>query len=161
MNLKKFIFTQLKVIRGNLINSVKEVSESQADSVPERFNNSIRWNLGHVYLAQEQFAFAFAQEPMVVPDGFPELFGRDSKPLEWKVQPPTLPVLIQLLEDQTSRIEEKLYNRLDEVVAKPLIMPSGLTLKTIGEYLTFSMYHEGLHVQTIKMLKRFSTLEGF
>ena len=156
MNLKKFIFTQLKVIRGNLINSVKGLSESQADSVPEMFNNSIRWNLGHVYLAQEQFAFAFAQEPMVVPEGFPKLFGRDSKPLEWKVQPPTLPVLIQLLEDQTSRIEEKLYNRLDEVVAKPLIMPSGLTLKTIGEYLTFSMYHEGLHVQAIKMLKRFS-----
>jgi len=124
--------------------------------VPEGFNNNIRWNLGHVYLSQERFAFAFAQEPMVVPDGFLELFGRDSKPSEWKVQPPTLPALIQLLEDQTSRIEDKLNSRLDEVVSKPLIMPSGLILKTIAEYLTFSMYHEGMHVQTIRMLKRFS-----
>jgi len=152
----EFLFTQLKVIRSNTINAVKELSENQVDSVPEGFNNNIRWNLGHVYLSQEQFAFGFAQDPMVVPDGFTELFGRDSKPSEWKVQPPTLPVLIQLLEDQTNRIEEKLNNRLYEVVAKPLTMLSGLTLKTIGEYLTFSMYHEGMHVQTIKMLKKFS-----
>lgn len=154
--MKKFIFTQLKVIRSTTLNAVKELNESQADTVPEGFNNNMRWNLGHVYLSQERFAFAFAQEPMVVPDGFLELFGRDSKPSEWKVQPPTLPALIQLLEDQTSRIEDKLNSRLDEVVSKPLIMPSGLILKTIAEYLTFSMYHEGMHVQTIRMLKRFS-----
>lgn len=85
-----------------------------------------------------------------------DLFGRDTKPSEWKVQPPTLPDLIQLLEDQTSRIEEKLTNRLDEAVIKPFAMLSGLTLRTIGEFLAFSMYHEGMHVQTIKMLKRFS-----
>jgi uncharacterized damage-inducible protein DinB len=156
MNLKNFLFNQLKVIRSNTINAVKELSESQADSVPEGFNNNIRWNLGHVYLVQERFAFGLTLEPMLVPDGFTELFGRDSKPSEWKVQPPTLPELIQLLEDQTSRIEEKLNNRLDEAVVKPFAMPSGLTLKTIGEFLTFSMYHEGMHIQTIKMLKRFS-----
>ena len=153
--MRKFLFDQLKVIRSNTLNSVKQLSESQADSVPEGFNNNIRWNLGHVYLVQERFAFGFAQEPMLMPQGFTDLFGRDTRPSEWKVQPPTLPDLIQLLEDQTSRIEEKLSNRLDEAVVKPFAMPSGLTLRTIGEFLTFSMYHEGMHVQTIKMLKRF------
>ena len=152
--MKKFLFDQLKVIRNNTINAVKELSESQADSVPEGFNNNIRWNLGHVYVVQERFAFGFIKEPMLMPEGFTELFGRDSKPSEWKVQPPTLPELIKLLEDQTSRIEEKLNNRLDEVVEKPYAMPSGLTLNTPGEFLAFSMYHEGMHVQTIKMLKK-------
>jgi len=149
---REFIFNQLKVIRNNTINAVKELNESQADSVPEGFNNNIRWNLGHVYLVQEKFAFGFIPEPMLIPDGFTELFGRDTKPSEWKVQPPTLSVLIRLLEDQTTRIKEKVDNRLEETVANPFIMPSGLTLKTIGEFLTFSMYHEGMHVQTIKML---------
>jgi len=150
----KFIFDQLKVIRTNTVNAVKELTENQADLVPEGFNNNIRWNLGHVYLVQERFAFGFTEEPMLMPDGFTELFGRDTKPSQWKVQPPTLPELIQLLEDQTSRIKEKLNNRLDEAVVKPFVMPSGLSLKTIGEFLTFSMYHEGMHVQTIKMLKK-------
>lgn len=153
--MREFLFNQLKVIRSNTLNAVKEVSESQADSVPEGFNNNIRWNLGHVYLVQEKFAFGFIPEPLPMPEGFTELFGRGTKPSEWKVQLPTLLELIKLLEDQTSLIKEKLDNRLDEVVANPFKMPSGLTLKTIGEFLTFSMYHEGMHVQTIKMLKKF------
>ena len=154
--MQEFIFDQLKIIRSNTVNEAKELSESQADLVPEGFNNNIRWNLGHVYLVQEKFAFGFTEEPMQLPEGFPELFGGKTKPSDWKEQPPSLPELITMLEDQTSRIKEKLCARLNEVVAKPLNMPSGLTLKTIGEFLTFSMYHEGMHVQTIKMLKRFS-----
>ena len=154
--MKEFLFNQLKVIRINTLNAVKEVSDSQADSIPEGFNNNIRWNLGHVYVVQELFAFAFIPEPMQIPDNFTELFGRDSKPSEWKVQPPTMLELTKLLEDQTNRIQATLENRLAENVAKPYNMPSGLTLKTIGEFLTFGMYHEGMHVQTIKMLKRFS-----
>ncbi len=154
--MREFLFDQLKVIRSNTINAVKEVSESQSELVPAGFNNNILWNLGHVYLVQEKFAFGFIPEPMQMPDGFTEFFGRDTKPSEWKVQPPTLPELIKLLEDQTSRIKEKLDNRLDEVVSNPFAMPSGLTLKTIGEFLTFSMYHEGMHVQTIRMLKKFT-----
>jgi len=157
IGLREFLFNQLKVIRSNTINAVKGLSEGQADSVPEGFNNHIRWNLGHIYLVQEKFAFGFIPEPMQMPEEFTELFGRETKPSEWKVQPPILPELIKLLEDQTSRIKESLNNRLDEVVANPFAMPSGLTLKTIGEFLTFSMYHEGMHVQTIKMLRRFST----
>jgi uncharacterized damage-inducible protein DinB len=154
--MRKFLFNQLKVIRRNTLNAVKEVSEIQADSVPEGFNNNIRWNLGHVYLVQEKFAFGFIPEAMQIPGGFTELFGRDTRPSEWKVQPPALLELIKLLEDQTNRIQEKLDNRLDEAVANPFNMPSGLTLKTIGEFLAFSMYHEGMHVQSIKMLKKLS-----
>ena len=156
LDLREFLFNQLKVVRTNTINAVKELSESQAGAIPEGFNNNILWNLGHVYLVQEKFAFGFIPEPMHMPEAFTELFGRETKPSEWKVQPPTLTELIKLLEDQTGRIEESLINRLDEVVGNPFTMPSGLTLKTIGEFLIFSMYHEGMHVQTIRMLKRFS-----
>ncbi|TGE38114.1 DinB family protein [Desulfosporosinus fructosivorans] len=156
--MREFLFNQLKVIRSNTINAVKELNESQSDSVPVGFNNNIRWNLGHIYLVQEHFAFGFTQEQkqMIVPDGFKDLFWLGTKPSEWKVHPPTLPELIQVLQDQTNRIEEKLNNRLEETVAKPFTMPSGLTLKTIGEFLTFSMYHEGRHFEIIKMLNRFS-----
>ncbi len=154
--MQNFIFDQLKIIRSNTVNEAKGLSESQADLVPEGFNNNIRWNLGHVYLVQEKFAFGFTDEPMQLPDGFAELFGGKTKPSDWKVEPPSLQELIKMLEDQTFRIKRKLCDRLNEVVAKPLNMPSGLTLKTIGEFLTFSMYHEGMHVQTIKMLKRFT-----
>lgn len=153
--MNEYLFDQLKVVRKNTVNAVKDLSDSQADKIPTGFNNNIRWNLGHVYLVQERFAFGFTEIPLQLPEGYVELFGKDTKPSEWKVQPPTLSELVKLLEDQTDRIQDKLNNRLDEVLTKPLTMPSGLTLKTVREFLTFSMYHEGMHVQTIKMLSRF------
>lgn len=153
--MNEYLFDQLKVVRKNTINAVKDLTDSQTDNIPTGFNNNIRWNLGHVYLVQERFAFGFTEIPMQLPEVYVDLFGKDTKPSEWRVQPPTLAELVKLLEDQTNRIQEKLNNCLDEVLAKPLTMPSGLTLKTVREFLTFSMYHEGMHVQTIKMLRRF------
>jgi len=47
--LREFLFDQLKIIRNNTINAVKELSQNQAVEVPEGFNNSILWNLGHIY----------------------------------------------------------------------------------------------------------------
>lgn len=148
-----FLFDQLNFVRSATLHIVQDVSESEADAIPTGFNNNIRWNLGHIYLVQEQFAFYFAQEPMHIPDGFKELFAMGSKPADWKIQPPTLPELLQLLEEQPNRIKEKLSNRLNEPVAKPFTLRS-LTLNTIGEFLNFCLYHEGGHSQTIKILKR-------
>lgn len=76
-----------------------------------------------------------------------------TKPAEWAVKPPELPELIKMLKNQPARISEKLANRLDEVAAKPFKIP-GLNLTTIGEKISFNLYHEGVHVQAIRMLKR-------
>lgn len=158
--MEDFLFQQLKFVRNVTLNIVQDVSESQADAIPEGFNNNIRWNLGHIYLVQEQFSFYFAQEPMKLPNGFKELFGMGSKPADWNVQPPTLPELLHMLKEQPDRIQEKLSNRLDEAVANPFTLRS-LTLKTIREFLNFNLYHEGGHAQTIKTLKKLNEIKGY
>lgn len=147
------IFDQLTFLRYVTLYTVQDINEREVSLIPEGFNNNILWNLGHIYLVQEQFAFSFAQEPMEMPAGFMELFAPGTKPSEWTIQPPPLPELLQLLKEQSNRIREKLNGRLDEEVAAPLTLP-GLTLHTIGELLTFNLYHEGVHVQTIRMLKK-------
>lgn len=152
----EYVFEQLNFVRNVTLHIVKDVTESQADALPEGFNNNIRWNLGHIYLVQELFAFHFAQEPVQIPEGFSELFAKGTTPTDWTVQPPQLSVLIELLKEQPIRIREKLIHRLDEQVANPFTL-GGLTLKTIGEFLTLSLYHEGGHAQNIKMLKKLNT----
>ena len=56
------IFNQLDFARGGTLKSVENVTEQEADIIPEGFANSIRWNLGHIYTVHEQFAFATAGE---------------------------------------------------------------------------------------------------
>lgn len=149
----QFLFDQSGFLREVTIKTVKDLSEREVGVVPDGFNNNILWNLGHIYLSQEQFVFCFDQELMEIPDGFAELFGMGTKPSDWTIQPPTLLELLKFLNEQPNRIRERLRNRLDEEVVTPFNIP-GLNLKTIGELLSFNLYHEGIHVQAIRMLKK-------
>jgi hypothetical protein len=154
--MENFLFDQLRRVREVTVDVAKDVTDSQAVAIPSGFNNNILWNLGHIYLIQERFAFHFAQEPVEIPDGFNELFSRGTKPSDWAVQLPSLPSLIEMLKEQPDRIEKILKGRLNESVAQPFTTSSGVTLKTCGEFLVYSLYHEGMHVQSIRMIKRFS-----
>ncbi|WCN39357.1 DinB family protein [Aneurinibacillus uraniidurans] len=154
--MENFLFNHLNFARNVTLRIAQEVTEEQADIIPEGFNNNIRWNLGHIYLIQEQFAFHFIDEPKLIPDGFRELFGLGTKPADWTIQPPTLSEIIELLQEQPVRIKEKLENRLTETLTTPFTFP-GLAMNTVGEILTLSLYHEGAHAETIKALKKLST----
>ncbi|MDH6672646.1 putative damage-inducible protein DinB [Paenibacillus sp. LBL] len=147
------IFNQLDFARGGTIKTVENVTEQEANIIPEGFTNNIRWNLGHIYTVHEQFAFATAGEPVQMPEGFEVWFATGTKPADWTTEPPALSELVALLQEQTARIRETFSNRLDQSPAHPLTI-GPLTFQTVGELLAFSMYHEGMHTQTIKSYKK-------
>lgn len=153
--MEQIVFKQIEFVRSVTIRAVESLSEQLLDTIPEGFNNNVRWNLGHIYLVQEKFAFHFAGEPVQLPESFDRLFGRGTKPAEWNEEPPTREQLLQMLTDQPKRIHESLHNRLGEQV-KPYTTGSGLTLSSIGEFVNFTLYHEGMHYNTIHLLKRFA-----
>lgn len=152
------LFDQILFLRNVTLFTVKDLTAEEADLIPEGFNNNILWNLGHLCYSQEKFAFHFAGESMETPQEFAQLFAMGTKPSDWTTQPPTLAELVQLLTDQPNRIRARLTDRLDEVVPNPFTIP-GLTLNTIGQLLSFNMYHEGIHVQTIRMLKKLNAIK--
>lgn len=147
------LFEQLNFVRQGTLNIVKELSEDQGNQIPPGFNNNILWNLGHIYYVQEIFAFHFAQEPMQLPKEYHKLFGVGTKPADWTIESPTLQKLIELLQEQPHRIKERLSNRLNEKVVNPFTLHD-LTMNTFGELLSFNLFHEGNHAQTIKMYKK-------
>lgn len=150
----EFIFAQVDFARQATLSLLEGVSDDQAKTVPAGFNNSILWNLGHIYLVQER-VLRFVNEPMQIPDGFADFFGMGTKPADWEGQPPAMAEVLELLKEQPKRIREKLTNRLDQPIAEPFAIRT-LSFKTPGEVLSFYLYHEGMHVQNIKLLKRFS-----
>ncbi|MBS4022329.1 MAG: DinB family protein [Dethiobacter sp.] len=156
--MEQSLFDQMNYLRQRTITTVKDLSDKEANAIPEGFNNNILWNTGHICLIQEQLVFAFAKEPMGTPDDFPALFAMGTKPSEWASKPPALSELIQLLQEQPVRIQERLKNRLNDTVALPFVIP-GLKLQTFAELLTFTFYHEGTHIQAIKMLKKINELQ--
>lgn len=149
-----FIFDQLTFIRRNTVKLIEDLEEMILNKIPTGFSNHLRWQLGHIYTVQERLAFAYAKEPLLLPDGYLEWFGNGTKPSEWTGEPPSLDDLRSMLLNQSSRIKEAFEYRLDEVVEKPFKTSSGLVLETIGELLSFSLYHEGMHFDRMKVYKK-------
>jgi len=153
--MKNYIFQQLRFVRENTINFVTEINDEASLFIPEGFNNNIKWNIGHIYVVQEKFAYYFIKEKMIMPNNFSELFTTGSSPTNWGNQAlPTISELIQLLKNQIDRIEQAFEFRLKEVIEKPFTTSTGLTLSKVEELLSFCLYHEGMHFATIKSFQR-------
>ncbi|MBW7454692.1 DinB family protein [Paenibacillus sepulcri] len=150
-----FVFNQLAFVRGQTLKLMEGVTEETADRVPEGFRNTIRWNLGHIYVVLERFALQHMGLPQHLPEGFKEQFEYGTSPLNTPADAnvPTLPELEALLKEQQERIREVLGDRLSEKIVPPYTTSSGMTLETPQQFLSFNLYHEGMHLSVIKLYK--------
>ncbi|MGV3465246.1 MAG: DinB family protein [Heyndrickxia sp.] len=144
------LFNQLESFREVTLYLINDLTEEQADIIPKGFHNNIRWNLGHIYLDQYLWIKAITKESIPVPDGFMEWFGFGTKPADWQTAPPRLDELKKLLMEQPKVIRELYEDRLEEEFA-----PTELGMHTIAQVLVRTIYHEGMHAETIKLIKRF------
>ncbi|UOY92982.1 DinB family protein [Ectobacillus sp. JY-23] len=152
--MENLLFTHMKTVRTITENLMEKIPESLADSVPEGFNNSIRWNLGHILFVQERLVFGAAGEILQVPLQYERLFAAGTKPADWQETPPSFAQLLTESKLQQERIQTFIPERLEARLPGPFTNRSGMTFHTIGETFLFSFYHEALHVETIKRLYR-------
>jgi len=149
-----YLFRQLAFARACTLRAAAGLNEEQVLFQPEHFNNNIKWNLGHIYFANERFAYFLRGEAMHMPEGFAELFGTGSKPADWAgKQLPSLEELLELLQGQLERIERDVEASMKDSI-NPYTTSTGLTISTVEEALSFCLYHEAMHFDAIKAIKR-------
>jgi uncharacterized damage-inducible protein DinB len=149
---EKMLFDQFEFARNVTLKVAQGITEENADVIPNGYSNSLRWQLGHIYVSVEGIVFHFANEIPNLPEGYMELFNTGTKPSEWKSTPPSIEEILPLLSEQVKRVRETFSGRLDEKIAQPLPIGS-LQLETIGELLSFASFHESEHIGIIKSLK--------
>ena len=152
--MEQTIFDHMETVRGITEKSIKRIPEEMADIIPEGFNNSIRWNLGHIAYVQEKLVFGISGEMMNVPMNYERLFGAGTKPAEWTEPPPSFKEIAAVLTGQKSRIKTFLHGRLDQKLPRPYTNRSGITFYTTGEAFLYGFYHEALHMETINRIYR-------
>ena len=151
-----FVFNQLEFVRSQTLKLAEGVSEKAADLVPDGFRNNIRWHLGHIYVVLERLAFKYDAMPLDMPPGWTERFETGSSPLAapTDVAVPTLEELRARLGSQIARIRRTLDGNLQETVASPYTTSAGMYLGTPEHFLAFNLYHEAMHLSTIRAFKR-------
>lgn len=143
------LFEQLHTYRRELLKVVEDVSEDEADIVPDGFNNNIRWNLGHVVLDQYLWIRVLTKEDMPVPMSFNQWFGYGTNPSHFTDKTPSLSELISLLQEQPRFIEQQYRDRLEEEYP-----PTDMGMHTLEQVLVRTIFHEGLHMGAIQAIKR-------
>ncbi|WP_193726724.1 DinB family protein [Paenibacillus guangzhouensis] len=153
--MEHYVFNQLRFVRQTLLTVVDGVTEETAHRVPDGFRNTIHWNLGHIYVVFERFAFQFIGLPMQLPEGFKEQFENGTSPLTRpeSVSVPSLEELKSLLAQQNDRVQAALEHRLQEPIDPPYTTSAGMLLGSPEQFLTFNLYHEGMHLNAIKQYK--------
>ncbi|WP_028591430.1 DinB family protein [Paenibacillus massiliensis] len=151
--MSNFVVDQLGFVRRQAVDYVSSISESAAETIPAGLKNNIKWNLGHMYVVHEKFAFQLTGEETKYPTNFSKLFDPGTKPSDWDIESPTMSQIIGLLTEQIERVESVLSSKLKEEIEPHYKSSTGLTFTTVEQLLGFLIYHEAMHFATIKNIK--------
>ncbi|MDU0200992.1 MULTISPECIES: DinB family protein [Paenibacillus] len=119
---KEFVFHLYNVEHDNFLKLLAKCPEDQRKTIPDGFNTSLYWHLGHVLRVTEFHVFALAQQPTlkVVPDLYYDLFDYGTKAIDWsqdqQKQMPDWDTMIELLKQQREHLYNSTKDRLEESV---------------------------------------------
>ncbi|MFZ3579175.1 DinB family protein [Virgibacillus sp. DJP39] len=152
--IENLLFKQMIFVRKRTIASLEATSEQFADEIPSGVKNSIRWNLGHILVSQDNLLYPFIGETHHVPKHYLELFQRGTSPDEWEIDYPSLSEIRGYLVEQPNRIKETFDGMLDKPIQQPVKFDDDYELTSLGDLLSFTIWHEGLHQGAINTIKR-------
>lgn len=134
--------------RSTLLKVIEGMSPELYDVQPKGFNNTIHWHIGHILTVTEQIIFGYPKTNNL-PANYKELFGNGSSPSNWEADVPSVTVLSQQLQEQIKRILEVPEERLNEKLPQPF-----KEFETVGEIISFNVFHESYHLGQIHVMKR-------
>jgi hypothetical protein len=143
------VLRNFEMTRSFFLRKLEGLTDETASTIPYGFNNNIHWNIGHVLTVTEQFMFGFPIKTTNLPPDYVELFGRGTRPSEWKENIPSVGELLVQLNEQVSRLKEIPVSNFEEALPKPF-----LGFETYGELANMALFHEAHHLGQIHVMRR-------
>lgn len=140
---------EFRVLREETIEFAERVEEDKLDVIPEGFNNSIRWNLGHLLAVWDHGIFPKLGGSWRIPTHYHSMFPKGTSPRDWRAAPPTLMDIIRELRMQEEQITYELPSHLDYPLAEPF-----LDMSTMSEMLAFLLSEEQHHQKVMRAIAK-------
>ncbi|MGF7048154.1 putative damage-inducible protein DinB [Paenibacillus sp. DS2015] len=152
-----FLFGLFERVRERIIHQVENVPESHRNLVPNGFNNSLHWQLGHIITISDGVILGYGGVESKIPTSYAPLFRNGTKPADWQKEPPHWDVLILQLREQFQVLQETLHGKLSEPVA---VKDNFAKAETIGDLVQLNMTHENLHLGMITAMVKVLNLNN-
>jgi hypothetical protein len=147
INMSEMIINTAQTVRQLVLQQVQAIPEELFDIQPDSFNNTVRWNVGHmIYWMDAYMSLGFSHES-AIPAAYSSFFKSGTAPANWTDTPPSKEELIQQMSRQLSFLSELAPASLESPLSPPLQF-GPLTFNRAGELLNFGLVHEGMHLAT-------------
>lgn len=142
-----------KLIHNMALQQIQAIPEELFDIQPPQFNNTIRWNVGHIIVSLNYFFSLAVPYSFELPESYGGLFATGTKPSDWTSTPPTKEELIKYISGQLESLEGISASALEEQLKAPVDLGK-MHFETAGELANFALMHEAMHLGNISsMLK--------
>lgn len=147
---------QMNFTRVYTLGRLSQSSKAEWDTQPRGYNNTIRWNAGHIFVTMEYFANLVIEEYETVNPKWIPFFVTGTSPSSWEGEVPSNEEILTALHEQKERIIKAFEGKLEEPIAEPIkIGPH--TMATVEAIVQFVVWHEGVHAGIIDGLNRTTT----
>ena len=133
--------------------TLEGLSDEVFFAVPQGFDNSIAWNLGHIIVTQQALHYRLSGRPTATTKEDTAMFKTGTSPAAWKDNP-DVDRLLALLGETGPKLKED-YAAGWFANFHPYTTSTGIKLQSIEDALAFNNFHEGLHLGTILALRNF------
>ena len=125
----------------------------QMNVVPDKVNNNIIWNIGHIIASQQSLVYKLSNLPMHISDDFFDRYKPGSRPTE-SVSRIEADEIKSFLTSMIEKTETDLANgRFVSFTERNTL--TGFHLGNLRDALVFCIYHEGLHMGGVRSIGRF------
>jgi len=136
---------QLNFARIYTQGRLQAIEEEQWDIQPQGFNNTIRWNAGHIFTTMESLVKKGIPTYELVHPEWVQFFKGGTKPADWTLDPPTKEELLAALEQQPARVIDFLTGKLDQQMPESMKIGKFHEMSTVEAIIQFVIWHEGIH----------------
>lgn len=146
-----FVFHILNDQYAKLLELAERCPAEVRNQVPDGFNNTIHWHVGHVLVSTEFHIFYLSDnmQAMTLPSEYMDYFGYGTKPSDWLNEPPAWETLIDQLKVQPVQMREWLKDKLEQPVKDNFLLA-----ETFGGLVVSTALHASYHVGNVSaMLK--------
>ncbi len=141
----QYILQLFQQNRRNIGELLKEHSLTQANTIPQGFNNNLIWNAGHILVSQQFLLYHFSG--LTMPEFVQVLapkYGANTSPTVEASQTEMNLIVTELIKSSEKLVEDyknDVFKSYEKYTSKYF----GITMKNIDEAISFNTFHEGYH----------------
>lgn len=120
--------------------------------IPKEHNNNIWWNIAHVLVTQQLLVYKLSKVAMRLNDALVKEFSKGTHPaasIADKQLKEVAEMLLPAIEWTKEDYEKGIFKEFTQYTTS-----ANVTLHTVEDALSFNLFHEGLHLGTIRAIQK-------